>query len=71
MAGDEGYVVSTHKLRVLTTRVFVGLIGAGFAALRGLERRAARRDLLLAAVAPEVDTTSQSPLAEGRRRSAG
>ena len=51
--------------------LFVGLIGAGFAALRGLERRAARRDLLLAAVAPEVDTTSQSPLAEGRRRSAG
>jgi O-antigen ligase len=51
--------------------LFFGLIGAGYAALRALERRAARRDRDLAARLAAADSTSRTRLAEGSRRIAG
>jgi UDP-GlcNAc:undecaprenyl-phosphate GlcNAc-1-phosphate transferase len=51
--------------------LFFGLIGAGYAALRALERRAARCDRDLAARLAAADSTSRTRLAEGSRRIAG
>jgi len=51
--------------------LFLGLIGAGYAALRALERRALRRDTEIAARAAAADATSSTRLAEGSRRIAG
>ncbi len=51
--------------------LFVGLIGAGYAALRALERRALRRDLEIAARSVNVDDANRTRLAEGSRRIAG
>jgi hypothetical protein len=51
--------------------LFVGLIAAGYAALRMLERRALRRDSEIAARASTADASSRARLAEESRRSAG
>jgi UDP-GlcNAc:undecaprenyl-phosphate GlcNAc-1-phosphate transferase len=50
---------------------FLGLIAAGYAALRWLERRALQRDLEIAARSAPLAVTSRSRLADGSRRSAG
>lgn len=51
--------------------LFLALIGAGFASLRALERRASRRDLEVAARANAAHGSADGRLAEGSRRAAG
>ncbi len=51
--------------------LFLGLIGAGYAALRVLERRAASRDRAIAAQSAALAATSHGGLADGSRRIAG
>jgi hypothetical protein len=59
------------RARACAGGLFVGLIAAGYAALRALERRASRRDLELAARSRADAATGPAGISEESRRAAG